>query len=249
MLDASGIASDECFSMWLTSRRMPSKSNPKKCFQRALSAHLTASDGRQPFSPEEERAVLSLLRGGGLLPKPLGFRGLGYNEKLAMATALPSTPAPNTPTTTSPSKEFVDAASLLLESGFECMDTVACLGRMYMVVNKGWVACDRGAILKSYAARALAHFANQFPAQEMAIFDLMAKDLLSSVLASTLSFARRDLNQLVRGLGTRDKVELLALLARAVENSGEEFELELPGDLRLAVSVFSPERLLLVKFL
>ncbi|KAH9255251.1 hypothetical protein BASA81_006691 [Batrachochytrium salamandrivorans] len=248
VLDASGIASEECFAMWLKSRRIPSKSNPRKCFQRALSAHLTASDGRQPFSPEEEQAVLSLLRGGRLRPKPLGFRGLGYNEKLRMMTSPPSSRAP-APTSFSPGKEFVHVASLLLKSSLECMDTVACLGRMYMMVNKGWVACNRGAILESYASRALVHFANQFPAQKMAIFDLMAKDLPSSVLASTPSLTDRHLNEMLQRLGMCDKIELLRLLARAVENSGEEFELTLPSDLRLAVSVFSPERLLLVKFL
>ena len=88
-LDASGIVSKECYDTWLQSRAA-SPGNPTKVFQRCLTAHITASDGRQSFSPEEERAILRVIRekkvwpafqGTNITIGGKGFRALGYHER------------------------------------------------------------------------------------------------------------------------------------------------------------------------
>jgi len=70
--------------------------DPAKRFQRTLTAHLTACDGRAPFEPEEEAAILSVLRqkrkwpafeGTALTIGSKGFRSAGFHEKRAF-TAL-----------------------------------------------------------------------------------------------------------------------------------------------------------------
>jgi len=64
--------------------------NPAKRFQRTLTAHLTAADGRAPFEPEEEAAILSVLRQKRKWPAfegmdfnigSKGFRSMGFHEK------------------------------------------------------------------------------------------------------------------------------------------------------------------------
>jgi len=59
--DASDVIGKECYEAWLNSRSEP-PNEPEKVFQRSLTSHLTSSDGRQPFSPEEEEAVLKVVR-------------------------------------------------------------------------------------------------------------------------------------------------------------------------------------------
>jgi len=85
------------------SSRSTVSSEPEKNFQRALTAHVTGSDGRQPFTQQEEEAILSLIRNR--VPWPAfqgldsnlsklgskGFRPLGYHEKRKKgAAASPS---------------------------------------------------------------------------------------------------------------------------------------------------------------
>jgi len=62
---------------------------PFKCFQRTLTAHLTASDGRAPFDPEEEVAIMSVLTQKKQWPAfegttstigATGFRSTGFHE-------------------------------------------------------------------------------------------------------------------------------------------------------------------------
>ena len=60
-LDASGVVGRECYDAWLQSRAS-APGNPTKVFQRCLTAHITASDGRQPFTPADERAILRVIR-------------------------------------------------------------------------------------------------------------------------------------------------------------------------------------------
>jgi len=50
-LDASMVVSKECYELWLSSRKSPPP-KPERAFQRALSAHLGALDGRTPFERE-----------------------------------------------------------------------------------------------------------------------------------------------------------------------------------------------------
>jgi len=62
----------------------------EKTFQRVLTAHCTGSDGRRPFDPEEEKAILQAIRlkrqwpafrGSSLTIGLKGFRGIGFHEK------------------------------------------------------------------------------------------------------------------------------------------------------------------------
>jgi len=64
--------------------------DPAKCFQRTLTAHLTGADGRMCFEPDEEAAVLLVLREKRQWPAFVGtdasigskgFRSMGFHEK------------------------------------------------------------------------------------------------------------------------------------------------------------------------
>jgi len=58
---ADGVISRECYEDWLSTRAsLPVE--PEKTFQRALTSTVSGTDGRQPFLPEEEAAVLKQLR-------------------------------------------------------------------------------------------------------------------------------------------------------------------------------------------
>jgi len=60
-VSADGILSRACYEDWLSTRsRLPSE--PEKTFQRILTSTVSGTDGRQPFAPEEENAVLKQLR-------------------------------------------------------------------------------------------------------------------------------------------------------------------------------------------
>lgn len=99
-LDASGILSIECYLAWMASRKgdIP---RPERQFQRTISSHLTALDGRVPFSPEEEAAVLQVMRRKAIWPcfvgneQQVGIRGFsaqGYHEKKKRLGQTPSPP-------------------------------------------------------------------------------------------------------------------------------------------------------------
>mmetsp|Transcript_4739 Transcript_4739/g.5502 ORF Transcript_4739/g.5502 Transcript_4739/m.5502 type:complete len:488 (+) Transcript_4739:337-1800(+) len=95
-IDASGILTPKCFNEWLNTRVSMPK-HPEGSFRRTLTAHVRGSDQRSPFSPEEEVAILKLLRGPYPFEKVFensnndsnvnksigrnGFRSLGYHEK------------------------------------------------------------------------------------------------------------------------------------------------------------------------
>ena len=61
VVDASAVVSRECYEAWLRNKTA-SVAEPDKAFQRCISSHVTAVDGRQPFYPNEEEAILKVLR-------------------------------------------------------------------------------------------------------------------------------------------------------------------------------------------
>jgi hypothetical protein len=93
--DASRIHSRECYLQWLANRfhnqTVPDTDSEIRKFHRALCNHVSGSDGRTPFSPEEEKAILKVLRVKQKWPcvpehLPMSFMGnrnRGYHEKLA----------------------------------------------------------------------------------------------------------------------------------------------------------------------
>lgn len=92
-VDASRIVSRECYDAWILSRRQR-PTEPEKIFQRTLTSHLTAIDGRAPFRLEEEIGILHVLRAGTRWPCfadcPIrfgcsGFRAFGYHEQRRLA--------------------------------------------------------------------------------------------------------------------------------------------------------------------
>jgi hypothetical protein len=88
-VDATDVISRECYDLWISTRKtLPP--NPEKAFQRSLSAHVTGVDGRVPFTPQEEDAVLKVLRRKERWPcfeqsstrfGLMGFRAKGFHEK------------------------------------------------------------------------------------------------------------------------------------------------------------------------
>ena len=60
-LDARQVLSKECYQYWLNTR-VGATNDPERTFQRSLTAHLTGSDGRQPFHQQEEEAILKIIR-------------------------------------------------------------------------------------------------------------------------------------------------------------------------------------------
>lgn len=88
-LDVKGITSNACFEVWMEMRSKPATT---KQFLRTLLSHVSAIDGRSPFSEEEEQAVIKLLRHpdttwecfpNGDLPVKLRIRG--FHEKIEKA--------------------------------------------------------------------------------------------------------------------------------------------------------------------
>ena len=63
--DASRVVGRECFEEWKKGRTRledASLEDQAKIFQRNLTGHLTGVDGRVPFAPEEEQAILAVVR-------------------------------------------------------------------------------------------------------------------------------------------------------------------------------------------
>jgi len=60
-VDAEDMISRACYEDWLSTRsRIPAE--PEKTFQRILTSTVSGTDGRQPFTPEQETTVLKQLR-------------------------------------------------------------------------------------------------------------------------------------------------------------------------------------------
>jgi len=105
VIDASAVNGPECYRQWLDSRSETSV-DPAKSFQRCLTAHLTGSDGRQPFQPDEEEAILGVVRlkckwpafvGTDLTIGLKGFRAHGFHEKIASGVSPRSAAAMSVP--------------------------------------------------------------------------------------------------------------------------------------------------------
>jgi hypothetical protein len=90
-LDASKIHSRECYLQYLINRRAVDTDSEMQKFRRTLSNQLSGVDGRMPFDPEEESAILKVLRVRRPWPcvpeqrviGSMGFRSRGYHEKKA----------------------------------------------------------------------------------------------------------------------------------------------------------------------
>jgi len=62
-IDATDVIGPECFREWLQMRSRSHKvAEPEKTFQRTITCYLSATDGRLPFTPEEEAAILKVVR-------------------------------------------------------------------------------------------------------------------------------------------------------------------------------------------
>src|SRR5690349_9428840 len=59
---ATGIISPDCYNDWLNSRNLKPCPIEAKRYYRTLTAHVTGVDGRTPFTPVEECAVLKVIR-------------------------------------------------------------------------------------------------------------------------------------------------------------------------------------------
>jgi hypothetical protein len=104
-LDASGVISRECYDEWKESRSSEVRHvEQEKGFQRCLTAHLTKSDGRRPFQPEEEAAIIKVLRqkrqwpafeGTSVKIGQKGFRAMGYNERFKSGPSFDSPREPS----------------------------------------------------------------------------------------------------------------------------------------------------------
>jgi hypothetical protein len=103
-LDASAVTSRQCFEDWKENRK--SAGDYEKGFQRSLTAHLTKSDGRRPFTAEEEAAVLLVVRqkkvwpafeGTSITVGVHGFRATGFHEQIEAASQPPKSNAAQVP--------------------------------------------------------------------------------------------------------------------------------------------------------
>jgi len=60
-IDAEGVISRACYEDWLATRSR-SAGEPEKTFQRILTCCVSGTDGRQPFTADEEAGVLEQIR-------------------------------------------------------------------------------------------------------------------------------------------------------------------------------------------
>jgi hypothetical protein len=92
----SALGSRECFDMWqekcTQQNKASSSRDAAKRYQRTVTGHLNAADGRSPFTPEEEAAVLEEVRQKRTWPCFLhlppdqhlgsrGYRAQGFHER------------------------------------------------------------------------------------------------------------------------------------------------------------------------
>ncbi|KAH9255993.1 hypothetical protein BASA81_005769 [Batrachochytrium salamandrivorans] len=88
-LDVSGLVSKACYQEWLDAKFALRSDAEAKKYHRALTNHVSGVDGRTPFEPEEEEAILILLRKREPWPcfpihlATMGkrYRTMGYHEK------------------------------------------------------------------------------------------------------------------------------------------------------------------------
>jgi hypothetical protein len=108
-VDASRVVSLECYKRWMETRARAPPS-PDAVFQRTVSGHLTAADGRgesiyictkqplsytqraAPFTPEEEKAILEIVREKRIwtcFEESSGRGRLGYRELMSECVGIP----------------------------------------------------------------------------------------------------------------------------------------------------------------
>ena len=90
-IDASKVVSKACFDDWCLGRSSGQlKKGLSRTFESVLKSHIAGSDGRQPFEPDEEAAILKVIRKKQIWPAfigtewPIGYRGyrgLSYHER------------------------------------------------------------------------------------------------------------------------------------------------------------------------
>jgi len=89
-IDASDVVSKACFDDWCLGRPNLSSEGLCRTFQRVLKAHITGSEGREPFHNDEEAAILKVIRKKQIWPAFTGtkltigcrgFRGYGFHER------------------------------------------------------------------------------------------------------------------------------------------------------------------------
>jgi len=112
-LDASRITSFDCYRDWLETRKNPALM-PERAFRKALSCHITGSDGRTPFTQDEEVAILKVVRrkerwacfrNSDVTIGENGFRTKGFHEKVILGETperLPKKRAKTIPATRLP---------------------------------------------------------------------------------------------------------------------------------------------------
>jgi hypothetical protein len=133
------ILSAECFHAWASmhGRKFHGlKTTLAKTYQRAVSGHLTGSDGRNSFNQQEERAVLEEVRKKEVWPCFLdlskaqqhgkhGYRALGFHERRRSrnASVLTLDDAPASPVVATlslaPESHAFDRASVLYDQAVE----------------------------------------------------------------------------------------------------------------------------------
>jgi hypothetical protein len=192
-VDASQITSKPCFEAWHTTR-VRVHPFPERAYLRTLVAHVSATDGRNPFSEAEEAAVLLVLRDPTKMwaclkePRPPS-RTKGFHEKGVDRHHKKHKPVTDTPATTLTATEEEDEvndypATRLLRALFATMVGAEtwerCWGVIhYMSITKlKWVQRptmeQAGAFLETIQA--------EFPDHYVAIFDSTERDLKYRVM-------------------------------------------------------------------
>jgi len=90
-IDAKRLISRACYEDWLSTRSRAMK-KPEVSFQRILTSYVTGTDGRTPFTPAEEAAVLVQIRQKRVWPafadSPLTIGCKGFQSCVSRVLAL-----------------------------------------------------------------------------------------------------------------------------------------------------------------
>lgn len=83
-IDVSGVISRQCFRAWLELKNVSESDAESLKFRRVLTNHVSGTDGRCPFDPDEEEAILTLLRkkvSWPCFPPHLAHLGMRYRSR------------------------------------------------------------------------------------------------------------------------------------------------------------------------
>lgn len=185
-LDAQGVISEECYLAWLESRTSRISASPEKAFHRAISAHLTGVDGRSPFTPQEEEALLRVVRRKKRWPcfrdskvkrGEMGFRAQGMHERAFQeqhATDPPGSAAAAQATATATATAA--AAASKKRSRVEAVEDIHQLGQT--LLHRHLPLGANGATPQALLDRIQPNFPNQF----LLMFDFAARNMASSLV-------------------------------------------------------------------